>query len=195
MLIYENETVKPKLEYKAILLSIEELNNETIREICKTSECYGKRYSCPPFAPPIIHFKRDFKNIFAYLVSMKGKSMGNWYFLSDLVHNFGRRIEDCLGGVSFTAGECRLCEICEADFSKPCPKPEEMRYSFTGVGLDAGKLSKILNYELWDEAHTSATAGCLTNKEITDHEMLFQIFCEIARWNYRKQMLSSKAKK
>ena len=181
MLIYENETIKPKLKYKAILLSTEELSNETIREICRSSKCYGKRYSCPPFAPPISHLKKDFKKILAYLISMEGQDIENWYFLSDSVHIFGRRIEECLEGTSLTAGECRLCEICEAELNRPCSKPKEMRYSFTGVGLDAQKLSNILDYKLWDEAYTSAIAGCLTNKEKVDHQMLFQKFCEVAR--------------
>ena len=180
MLIYENATVKPKLEYKAVLLSMEELSNETTRGICQTSECYGKRYSCPPFAPSISYFKKNYTNVLALLISTERKGIENWYFLSDLLHNYGRRIEGCLEGISFTAGKCRLCEICEVELDKPCSKPEEMRYSFTGVGLDAGKLSKILHYELWDEAHTSAVAGCLTNKETADHEMLFQMFCEVA---------------
>jgi len=180
MLVYKNEIAKLKLGYKAILLNVEELSNETIRDRCKISECYGKRYSCPPFAPPISYFQKDFKNTFTYLIFMKGIDIKNWYFLSDLTYSFGRRIEEYLEGISFTAGECRLCETCEVELGKPCSKPKEMRYSFTGVGLDAGKLSKILNYKLWDEAHTSAVAACLTNKEIVDHEVLFQILCEVA---------------
>lgn len=184
--MYQNKIAKPKLEYKAILLNLEELSSEPIREICKTSECYGKRYSCPPFAPPISQLGKDFKNIFAYLISTEGEDMGNWYFLSDLVCSFGRRIEEYLDGISFTAGQCRLCEICEAELGKPCSNPEEMRYSFTGVGLDAGKLSNMLDCELWNEAYASAVAGCLTNKETADHEILFQIFCEVARQNNRR---------
>jgi len=183
MLIYENEITKPKLKYKAILLSMEELSDETIRERCKISKCYGKRYSCPPFAPPISHFKKDFKNTFVYLIFMEGKDIKDWHLLSYLAYSYGRTIEEYLEGISLTAGECRLCEICEAQLGRPCSKPKEMRYSFTGVGLDAGKLSKILNYELWDEAHTSAVSGCLTNKETVDDEMLFQIFCDVARLN------------
>jgi len=192
-LIYENEIARSKLKYKAILLSIEELSNEAIRERCKISECYGKRYSCPPLAPPISHFKKDFQNIFAYLIFTEGKDINNWYFLSNLTYSLGRRVEEYLEGISFAAGECRLCEICEAELGKPCSKPKEMRYSFTGVGLDAGKLSEILNYRLWDEARISAVGGCLTNKETAEHEMLFQIFCEVANKTTRDKGHPSKA--
>lgn len=181
MLVYENEITKLKLGYKAILLSVEELSNEATRDRCKVSECYGKRYSCPPFAPPISYFQKDFTNTLAYLISMEGREIKSWYFFSDLIYSFGRRIEKYLEGISLAAGECRLCETCEVELGKPCSKPEEMRYSFTGVGLDAGKLSKLLNYKLWDESRISAVGGCLTNKETVDHEVLFQIFCEVAR--------------
>jgi predicted metal-binding protein len=179
-LVYKNEIAELKLGYEAILLSIEELSDETIRDRCRISKCYGKRYSCPPSAPFISHFHKGFKNIFTYLIFMQGRDIKNWFFLSDLIYSFGRRIEECLEGISFIAGECRLCETCELELGKPCSKPKEMRYSFTGVGLDAGKLSEILNYKLWDETRTSAVGGCLTNKETADHEMLFQIFCEVA---------------
>jgi predicted metal-binding protein len=180
ILPYENEIAKLKLGYKAILLNVEELSDEATRDRCKISKCYGKRYSCPPFAPPISYFQKDFKNTFTYLIFMKGRDIKDWYFLSDLICSFGRKIEEYLEGISFTAGNCRLCETCELEFGKPCSKPKEMRYSFTGVGLDAGKLSKILNYKLWNETHTTAVAGCLTSKETVNHEMLFQVFCEVA---------------
>jgi predicted metal-binding protein len=154
-----------EVKYKAALIKLEDLFSEEAVEKCRPCENYGKNYSCPPLAPLASSFKE--KYIFAYLFYTE-RSLAEWENLCELVFKYGLEIESYLDGECLIAGNCKLCKHCKAESAEPCAYPEKLRYSFSGVGLDAGKLSKFLKHEiLWGKTpeYISAVGGCLTNRE------------------------------
>ena len=168
-----------KIGYELILVEKSLITNEAVREKCKVDKSnYGKNYACPPFAPKISQFPH--KNILVYLFYVYGKSLDNWEILAKLTYDYGRRLEKELDGICFIAGQCRLCEKCKAEEGKPCIHPEEMRYSFTAVGLDSEKLNNFLKQKIvWNSEHIYAVAGCLTNHEKLDLKRLASIITNL----------------
>lgn len=155
-----------QVKYKASLINIADLTNEKVLENCKPCQNYNKNYSCPPLAPSINSLKKTYKNIFIYTFYTKGNLKEDWEKLSQLVFEYGLMAESWLDGLSVRPGSCRICSDCKAAAAEPCAYPEKLRYSFTGVGLDAQKLAEILCHEIrWGEPeYITAIGGCLTNR-------------------------------
>lgn len=168
-----------KVGYELLLVEKSLITDETVREKCRVDKSnYGKNYACPPFAPTINQFPH--KNVLVYLFYVYGRTKENWEFLAKLTYEYGKRIEKELNGTCFIAGQCRLCERCKAEDGKPCIHPEEMRYSFTAVGLDSEKLNRFLEQKIvWNSEYTFAVGGCLTNYEKLDFKRLTLIFLNI----------------
>ena len=174
-----------EVKYKAELVRIEDLINEDVIERCKQCKSYGKNYSCPPLAPSINSFRQSYERIFVYAFYTKA-ILAEWENLYGLVFRYGLEIESYLGGMSFIAENCKLCNPCKAQLNESCPYPEKMRYSFTGVGLDAEKLSKLAMHKIeWGENpnYISAIGGCLTNKQGNDE--VFELLPKTLKSGYQ----------
>jgi len=166
-----------KIGFKGSLLKIDVLEDEKIREKCKICENYGKNYSCPPYAPTTKFFKKKYKKIFAYIFHMKNGNVDKWEALARLVFEYGKKLEKVLDGECLIAGNCKVCVRCSLETGKPCIHPRKKRYSFTGVGLNSEKLSKILNHKIvWNKKYLSAVGGCFTNKEKINFKEIFDTF-------------------
>jgi predicted metal-binding protein len=172
---YKSEIDKFGIEigYESLLIEKDAITDRNIRKRykCNATIC-GKNYACPPFSPTIDQFK--YESIFVYILSAEKEDV--WELFAKLTFEYGKKLEASLNGVCFIAGPCRICDPCKAEAGEPCPYPEEMRYSFTGVGLDTEKLNRFLKRKItWDDKCTSAVGGCVTNKKEADLESLFKI--------------------
>ena len=44
--------------------------------------------------------------------------------------------------MTIMAGGCELCKQCTRAEGKPCRHPREMRYSYSGLGFDLGRIAE-----------------------------------------------------
>lgn len=134
---------------------------ETFLPLCKDCPDYGRAWSCPP-EPPDREIYKKFQ--IAMLLGVKviySKEALERALISPeeteavRVESYGyvkrRVIETLLAlerqfppSLTIAAGRCELCERCTRLDGLPCRKPESLRYSFSALGFDLGKISEEL---------------------------------------------------
>jgi len=158
--------------------------------LCK-SGCanYGKKWSCPPFAPGFDEFSAQWERLFILYASidlsqffyikndyLKVKAANSILksrtdkFLRKMAMQYGRNI---------STGSCRLCKPCKRTKELPCANPTRMAYSFEAMGVNVEQLiNKCFDKPLqWYKPkelpeYTSVVCGLLTNEHFTQDFLL-----------------------
>lgn len=181
-----NRTVEVIFKYKDVEAAkiIKYLDFSKFRELCKNGCCnYGKKWSCPPFAPSYDEYVKNFKYLGICLLS------ANMAQFSDIKNDYLKiraantvlksRIDNtllslCQNGERFISpGSCRLCRSCKCKKGEKCSKPDIMPYSFEALGINVGSMTldlfkhKLLWYKRGSvPEYTTVVGGILSNKVI-----------------------------
>jgi predicted metal-binding protein len=141
---------------------------------------YGRKWSCPPYAPDYRSVSANRKRLFilyarialaqfTYIKNdcLKIKAANN--ILKSRADKF-LRIMTVKYGQGIPAGSCRLCKPCKCKIDMPCAHPDLMAYSFEAMGIDVGKMVNACFQKplLWYKpdclpSYTSVVCGLLTN--------------------------------
>lgn len=159
-------------------------NKQYFDELCKEG-CpnYGKKWSCPPYAPDYSHFVKKYKYIYVFLLYtelaqfdyirqnyLKVKAAN-----SILKSRIDKALRESINEREFyiSTGSCRLCKSCKKKIGESCIHPELRTYSFEALGINVSLLTSNLFQKdlLWYKQkvlpeYTSVVAGLLTNDDI-----------------------------
>lgn len=134
---------------------------EVFLPLCEKCPDYGRVWSCPPQAPDTAPF-RVFRDAVILGVKVKYTEEARARALRSpeeteavRVESYGfvkRRVIETLLRLeqifppsrTIAAGRCELCEHCTRLDGLPCRKPESLRYSFSALGFDLGRISEEL---------------------------------------------------
>ena len=134
---------------------------ETFLPLCEKCPDYGRVWSCPPEPPDTSPF-RKFRDALILGVkviyteealaralaspeaaeTVRAESYG---LVKRRVIETLIRLEDIFPpSRTIAAGRCELCARCTRLDGLPCRKPESLRYSFSALGFDLGRISEEL---------------------------------------------------
>ncbi|MDO5734115.1 MAG: DUF2284 domain-containing protein [Eubacteriales bacterium] len=148
-----------KLISKSLKLSELDLayDPQRIQSYCENCPNFAQNWSCPPlsFSAPELFSARDRIFLTACKIEFseaermvwRGQKIDyfNLNFLSELKRNAlqaMRALEPVLpGSLALAFGACDYCKVCSRP-TKPCRKPELMRYSLEALGYDLSFLSE-----------------------------------------------------
>ncbi len=108
---------------------------------CTTCPFYGKRPSCPPYAPSwrdVREWTQSYKR--ALLLKFE-IDMDNFEIEKRKVLNYLLQIEKELFKkypyvYALFPGACNLCEECKFEKGGECPMPEKVRFSLDAIGIE-----------------------------------------------------------
>jgi len=128
---------------------------------CKACGCYGQVWSCPPYDFDPEEYWKKYRYI--YIIGTKmtfdpnaadneiGKEETMRYIkreyhkIKDTLSEKMRQLERKYpGGVSLSAGNCNICEICTRPTGEACRCPDELRYSIESLGGNVIKTAEEL---------------------------------------------------
>ena len=156
--------------------------------LCRECPQYGKNWSCPPGMTTAAALAGGYR--YVQVIGLKVKY--DEQVLREAEHSPQRTEElrqetyeaakkkmlqallalerEFPGSTTIMAGGCTLCRTCARAKGEPCRYPEKMRYSYSGLGFDLGRISgsKLLGMPLlWQKrglpAYTVAIASFLHN--------------------------------
>lgn len=155
--------------------------------LCRECPQYGKNWSCPPGMTTAEALAGDYR--YVQVIGLKVKY--DEQVLREAEHSPQRTEElrqetyeaakkkllqallalerEFPGSKTIMAGGCTLCRTCARVQGEPCRYPEKMRYSYSGLGFDLGRISEeLLGMPLlWQKrglpAYTVAIASFLHN--------------------------------
>lgn len=132
---------------------------ETFVPLCRECPEYQRNWSCPPGVPPV----KEIAGKYRYVQAIGLKVIyEDWVRKEALTapgraeelreQSYGAAKKKMLQALlalekvitpsqTIMAGCCVLCGRCARIDGKPCRHPEEMRYSFSGLGFDLGRIS------------------------------------------------------
>lgn len=133
---------------------------ETFCALCRDCPRYGCNWSCPPGVPSAKELigKYRFVQLIGLKViydagmrqeSMKGSKQEE--ALRQKTYGAAKKqmlqallaLEEIIpDSMTVMAGCCELCEECTRAKGKGCRHPEQMRFSFSGLGFDLGRISE-----------------------------------------------------
>ena len=141
---------------------------------------FGRKWSCPPFAPAYIDYSTKWKYLYIWFIQIKMKQL--MYIKSDYLKIkaansiLKSRADKYLREISLkygkyiSTGSCRFCKPCKRKIEQVCAKPEKKTYSYEAMGIDVGTLvekyfaSKLLWYKRGQlPEYTSIVCGLLSN--------------------------------
>lgn len=155
-------------------------------ELCKTG-CvnYGKKWSCPPFAPIYNDYTKKYKYLSICVLSINLAQFS--YIRNDylkikaaniiLKSRIDKTLRFLLNGDRYyiSTGSCRLCKPCKCKVNEKCARRDIMSYSFEALGVDVGSMTlelfdhKLLWYKKDDlPEYTTVVAGLLSKDTIDD---------------------------
>lgn len=155
--------------------------------LCRGCPQYGKNWSCPPGMTTAAALAGGYR--YVQVIGLKVKY--DEQVLREAEHSPQRTEElrqetyeaakkkmlqallalerEFPGSKTIMAGGCTLCRTCARAQGEPCRYPEKMRYSYSGLGFDLGRISEeLLGMPLlWQKrglpAYTVAIASFLHN--------------------------------
>lgn len=172
-------------------LSLEKYQDSSKLNDCCKSGCqnYGRKWSCPPFAPQYEDFVRNYKNIkvillkaelsqFSYIKNDYLKIKAANTILKSRIDKTLRYFKN-LDTNYISTGSCRLCKKCKRKENLPCAHPELMSYSFESLGINVCKLTEelfdteLLWYSKYNlPLYTCVVAGLLSNNEFSSEKIV-----------------------
>lgn len=165
--------------------------NKNYFDKCCMEGCpnYGKKWSCPPFAPVYTEFIKKYDYVDVYMLSMELKQFD--YIRQEylkvkaantiLKSRIDKALRNSMDEDEFyiSTGSCRLCNSCKKKKGEPCAYPKLRTYSFEALGVNVSLLTEALFQKklLWYQkkhapVYTSVVAGLLTNKKIPDTKVV-----------------------
>lgn len=169
------------------------LDKQHFDNLCKEG-CpnYGKKWSCPPYAPEYKHFVEGYQNIQIFFLSIALEQLD--YIKQDylkvkaansiLKSRIDKALRTTLNDDEFyiSTGSCRLCKSCKKKRGEPCAYPRLHTYSFEALGVNVSSLTQELFQKelLWYRSgelpkYTSVVAGLLTNDEIPNRKVIHKL--------------------
>ena len=133
---------------------------EKFLPLCKECPEHGKNWSCPPGVPDVKAFVRDYR--YAQVIGLKviydewvrqeaALSPGREEQLRQQTYGVAKKqllhalqaLEKAVpGSVTIMAGKCEICQRCARLDGANCRHPEMMRYSYSGLGFDLGRIAE-----------------------------------------------------
>ena len=193
------QTAHGSIQYscKTKFLQLNELikysNKKAFDMLCKQG-CpnYGKKWSCPPYAPAFEHFVKPF--IFIQVIMLLVE-MGEFSYIKNdylkinaansvLKSRIDKALRLCMDNNEFyiSTGSCRLCKPCKKKFNEKCSHPEKRTYSFEALGINVSAMIQDLFQTklLWYKSktlpeYTCVVAGLLTNCEEINDKVVKQL--------------------
>lgn len=130
--------------------------------LCKECPEYGRNWSCPPGVPPVEEIVGKYR--FAQVIGLK-VLYEDWVRREAAVSSqreeemrektYGAAKKKMLqallalekefpDSLTIMAGRCELCAHCARIDGKGCRHPDQMRFSYSGLGFDLGRISAEL---------------------------------------------------
>jgi predicted metal-binding protein len=160
------------------------VREDFFNEMCKNG-CvnYGKKYSCPPFAPDFDSVIKENQGLYTILFKLNLNQIKSTEYnkiriansvLKSKIISLMRYLEDKFNTAFLGTGSCNLCKPCKLELNLPCKYPDKKRYSLEAVGIDCNKLSeKLFNFPLvWYNnkkapEYSCVICGLICNEEET----------------------------
>lgn len=158
-------------------------DQEYFNELCKVG-CpnFGKKWSCPPFAPNYLDYTYKYEKILIVVLQMELNQLSyikqNYLKVKAANSVLKSRVDKALRSSMkeseyyISTGSCRFCKPCKCKIGKSCAHPLEKTYSFEALGINVSALSKeLFDVELqWYRKdflpeYTCVVAGLLTNMD------------------------------
>lgn len=195
--IIKARTPKGSLYYTATIITTDIYNickyidTAKFNELCKVG-CvnYGKKWSCPPYAPLFQDYTKNFRyisiclltinlNQFSYISNNYLKVKAANVILKSRIDRTLRKLKDAENNYIST-GSCRLCKPCKCKIGEKCAHPFIRTYSFEALGIDVSRMVKdFFNYDLlWYKKnylppYTCVVAGLLScNQNINESQIV-----------------------
>lgn len=115
---------------------------------CRSCEFYGKRPSCPPYAPSWKE-TREWVNsyekalLIKFEIDMDRFEEEKREVLQYLLKREGELFRDYPYAYALFPGACNLCDTCEFEKSGFCPLSQKVRPSLDAVGIEITSVTKI----------------------------------------------------
>lgn len=140
---------------------------EKFLPLCKECPEYGRNWSCPPNAPKVQELVQDYR--FVQVIGLKviyedwvrreaASSAQREEELRQKTYGIAKKqllqallaLETAIPeSLTIMAGRCELCEHCARIDGQSCRHPKQLRYSYSGLGFDLGRVaSEILEMPL-----------------------------------------------
>ena len=128
--------------------------------LCSACPQYGKNWACPPEMPRVQEFAKPYAYVqviglkVLYDEDVRAEAMTSQERTEELRQaTYGAAKKQMLqallaleeefpGSMTIMAGGCELCKQCTRAEGKPCRHPREMRYSYSGLGFDLGRIAE-----------------------------------------------------
>lgn len=132
---------------------------EKFLPLCKDCPEYGKNWSCPPGVPEVTSIVKKYR--YAQIIGLK-VIYDEWVRQEAALspereeqlrqQTYGQAKKKMLaallalekevpGAMTIMAGKCEVCQQCARLNGEPCRHPEKMRYSYSGLGFDLGRIA------------------------------------------------------
>ena len=135
---------------------------EIFLPLCRDCPEYGKNWSCPPGVPDAKELVGGYR--YAQIIGLKviyddrvrqaaAASPDREEELRRETYGAAKKkmlqallaLEQVIpGSLTIMAGRCELCGQCARMDGKTCRHPDQMRYSYSGLGFDLGRISEEL---------------------------------------------------
>lgn len=133
---------------------------EKFLPLCKACPDYGKNWSCPPGVPEVERIVKDYE--YAQIIGLK-VIYDEWVRREAMLdpkreehlrqQTYGKAKKEMLAALlalekefpgtrTIMAGKCELCQECARREDKACRHPQKMRYSYSGLGFDLGRIAQ-----------------------------------------------------
>ncbi|WP_461866879.1 DUF2284 domain-containing protein [Thermococcus sp.] len=116
---------------------------------CRSCPMYGRRPSCPPYAPDwrearewVRHFKKAL--IVKFGINMErfeNEKREALLYLLKREEEFFKRGK--MYAMALFPGSCNLCDDCPFERGEPCKMPTKVRPSIDAIGIELGRLVDI----------------------------------------------------
>lgn len=133
---------------------------ERFLPLCKECPEYGNNWSCPPEVPDAASFVGNYR--YAQVIGLKviyeewvrreavlspkreeqlrGQTYGE--AKKKLLYALLALEKEVPGSLTIMVGKCELCQRCARLDGEKCRHPERMRYSYSGLGFDLGRVAE-----------------------------------------------------
>jgi len=189
-------TPQAKIEYQIFIADAgtEEIfkyeDRERFNALCRNRcDNFGRKWSCPPYAPAYHEFAGEYNRIYICLTLAKTDQFN--YIKHDYLKIkaantiLKRRIDKTLRKLIekdvyyISGGSCRLCKSCKCKFQESCIHPELMTYSFEAMGINVDDMIRdifgipLLWYKESLPKYTCVVAG-LVSKDKFEAETIIE---------------------
>lgn len=163
------------------------VDKKLFTDMCKKGcKNFGKKFSCPPFAPVFDDYVKD-DLLLVVLFRLDLDQFGHKDFLKVRTGNvvlkfriekFMRELESKYGGKFLSTGACRLCRSCACKEKSSCKHPLKMRYAMESLGIDCNVLvEKVFGFSLgWYDGKAPSYTAVVCALPVKDKFNLKELF-------------------